>query len=78
MATVEQYAELDKEVQAEIARLRAENADVRAVNAELRAQIAQMEKDQPTLEALARMVQRQKDQHAAQVAKLRKNGEAGR
>lgn len=75
MATAEQYAELDKEAQAEIARLRAENAEVHAVNAELKARIAQMEIDQPTLEALARMIQRQKDQHAAEIARLTRAGD---
>ena len=71
MATAEQYAELDKEVRAELARLQAENVEKNAIITELRLQIAQMERDTPTLSALAQMIQRQKDQHAAIVTKLR-------
>ena len=78
MATADQYAELDKELRERLVALEAEVAEKTAYIAELRATIAQMERDAPTLAALAQMVQRQKDQHAAQVTKLRADLDAAR
>jgi uncharacterized coiled-coil protein SlyX len=69
----ERYAELDKELRDRLAALEAEVAEKTAYIAELRATIAQMERDTPTLTALARMIQSQKDQQAATIAKLQRN-----
>ena len=73
----EDKAALDKEVAQRIDALEAENAAQRTEITALRAQIAQMERDQPPLEMLARTVQKQKQDHRAEVARLKEPAKEG-
>jgi uncharacterized protein involved in exopolysaccharide biosynthesis len=74
----EDKAALDKEVAQRIDALEAENAENRVEIARLRAQIAQMERDQPTLDALARTVHAQKAAHRAEVERMKEPKNDGR